>query len=199
MAEKKRTKERINLDRVRIAELALQAYTHQQIADIIKIETGTELSRRQITYDMGRVRKDWLKSQNDSFNLIQNRELARIDSLEAMLWNIVRETSGERTRAVIEKALRSSGEDSKEFELIINKITEYEEFHKPDPRYIAQILDCQKERRRILGVYAPKVKKEDHTFHIKGYVNVSPGDWPSNDDVIIEGEVVEPALGFGGK
>ena len=56
-----------------------------------------------------------------------------------------------------------------------------------DPRFIAQILTCQSERRKLLGLYAPQMIGVRKEVIVKGYRQVSPDEWPD----IIEGEFTE--------
>lgn len=198
MGTGKRTPEQINRDRKRVAELVLQNYTQREIIDLLEEETGLRLSQQQISYDMKKVRDDWLSTQRGSYDALVNRELARIDALESYLWQTLRDTSGPRTRAVIEKAFREAKENPEEYEVIIKKLTEYEEFHKPDPKYLDEIMECQKERRRLLGLYAPKIKKEERTLTVKAYAVVSPGDWPGDEGDVIEGEAIAAPVLPGG-
>ena len=72
MAAPKRQKDQILRDRARIAELKFQHYTDQQIADILADENqnGIVLSRRQINYDLGRIRKSWMQSRLESYGAL---------------------------------------------------------------------------------------------------------------------------------
>lgn len=102
--------------------------------------------------------------------------------------------------AIVCDALEESldhGEDSQTF---VNKITTTTEGKVGDPRFLAQIHEIQKERRKILGVYSPEL----HAIHlqkieVKGYTGGwSPDDWKEED--IVDGETVpQKELGDGNK
>jgi hypothetical protein len=78
------------------------------------------------------------------------------------------------------------GEDSETF---VNKVTETTEVRIGDPRFLAQIHEIQKERRKILGVYAPELHQLDiRKIELKGYSGGWSPDMWDNDD-IIEGNV----------
>lgn len=179
MAAKKRQKDQILRDRARIAELKFQNYTDAEIRDIIAQETGTELSRRQITYDINKVREEWRETRLSHFNALIMEELHRLDSTERMIWQAMRDSAvtGKQKETI------RRGEDGV---VTIDAV----EKSGIDPRFIAQILRVQEERRKLLGLYAPQQIGVHKEVTVKGYVNVSPDEWPDNDEDIIEGEII---------
>jgi len=189
MAEKKRTPDQILRDRQRIAELKMQSYTDTEIAEVITEETGTSLSRRQITYDVMKIREAWLTAQRDSYNAYITMELARINALENSIWQAMRESSTGRIKTVIERVMGELSDDvsAEDREMIISRVIETKESVAINPAYFTQIADAQKERRKLLGLYAPQELHINKIITTKGYIGVSPNDWP---DAIIEGEIV---------
>jgi intergrase/recombinase len=190
MATTKRTSTQLARDRKRTAELALQQFTHQEIADILAQETGIAVSRRQISYDMSVIKRDWVETQRASIGELLATELARIDVLERTIWKAMFDSAAEKERTIVEKVARrigdADGED--EYEMAVRKITQMLEKTTISPAYFQQIQECQKERRRLLGLYAPKLIGVQKTVKIKSYAEISPGDWPENT---IEGELVK--------
>lgn len=184
MARKKRSKDQVRADRARVAELKLQHHSDSEIAEILAKETGIELSRRQITYDMGKVRTTWLKRQNESYEMHVAIELARIDALEKEIWGALRASLEPKTKKVVDKILLDSGMSD---ELTVAKVQDTIETSSASPAFFAQILACQQERRKLLGLYAPQHSIVEK-ISIKGYASVSPSDWPGET---IEGELVE--------
>jgi len=192
MAKHKRTKEERAQDRARVMELKLQKYSDAEITRILNAETGLELSRRQISYDVQKVRNSWLRKAQDDYEMHVNMELARIDALEKEIWRALRDSSVGKEKRVIEKILADGGYTD---EMVVNRILEtYEQTHV-NPAYFTQIIQCQQERRKLLGLYAPQesiIRKID----VKGYVKISPGDWPSAKSSerqiadVIEGEII---------
>jgi hypothetical protein len=92
--------------------------------------------------------------------------------------------------AVIRDALEESldhGEDSQTF---INKITTTTEGKVGDPRFLAQIHEIQKERRKVLGVYSPELHAiQLQKIEVKGYKGGwSPDNWKVEEPV--EGEII---------
>lgn len=178
MAAPKRSKDQILADRARIAELKFQHYTDREIRDILAQETGIQLSERQINYDMNRIRDSWLEKRLESYGALVARELDRLDATEAVIWRAMKENAETgKQRHVIEEAERGT------------RTVETIEKAGVDPRFISQILDCQKERRKLLGLYAPQLIGIRKEVVKKAYVTVSPDDWPDAD--VIDGEFTE--------
>lgn len=187
----KRSKDQRRLDRKRVSELILQSYTHQEIADILFEETGTRLARRTIGADVAIVRKDWLEQRRDNYEMLINQELARADATEGEIWRAWRASCDESERKVVEEIAKKVGDDR---ELMVAKITTVTESGGVgDPRLMDKIIAVQKERRRLLGLYAPAKLgidiRQKSEVTIKGYAarDVSPDAWPD----IVEGEVVD--------
>jgi hypothetical protein len=90
--------------------------------------------------------------------------------------------------AIIRDALADSLEAGEDAETFINKITTTTEVRIGDPRYLSQIHEIQKERRKILGVYAPEMHQLDiRKVELKGYAGGwSPDEWKEDD--IIDGD-----------
>lgn len=186
MAGKKRSKEQLLHDRARIAELKLQQYTDAEIRDIIIAEGGVPVSRRQITYDMSRIRHAWLERQHESYHLLVFQELARIDALEREIWQEMRNSARGKEKEVVEKVARKiQDSDEDDYEMVVSKVTQTLEETSISPSYFAQIQECQKERRRLLGLYAPQQIGVQKTVVVKGYKDISPDDWD-----VVEGEVL---------
>lgn len=180
-----RTEDQTRYGRKRVAELALQGFGPTRIHEIL-VSEGHDLTLRQVSYDLKRVRENWLVAQEEAFEELVQKELFRLDMMERELWESVRLSTRGTTRTTVEKIVKKRWGDEEsddvvvtdeELELMINRITETtEEKSAPDPRYLSQIIEVQKERRRLLGLYAPK--KLSITEEIKAYAIVSPADWP---------------------
>ena len=94
----------------------------------------------------------------------------------------------EVVEAIVRDAIADSVDSGEDAQTFINRITTTTEERVGDPRYLAQIHEIQKERRKILGVYAPELHQLDvRKIELKGYAGGwSPDEWKSND--IIDGE-----------
>jgi hypothetical protein len=91
--------------------------------------------------------------------------------------------------AIVRDAIADSIDQGEDSETFVNKVTETTEVRIGDPRFLAQIHEIQKERRKILGVYAPELHQLDiRKIELKGYSGGWSPDMWDNDD-IIEGNV----------
>jgi hypothetical protein len=68
--------------------------------------------------------------------------------------------------------------------LILAKVRTMEKNLRPDARLYSLIIEVQKERRRLLGLYpATRISMEVGTdLRVKGYEMVSPDSWPGPVD-----------------
>jgi len=188
----KRTVEQRENDLRRVAELRLQKHTDREIAGILFEETGIQLSRQQIQYDRTAIRKMWLAETIDKYDVLIRRELARIDALEETIWQAMRDSMKPATKDVVNLARRKikdaeSKGDGDIYEMVKVKEMNILETSGVSPAFFSQIQECQKERRRLLGLYAPQQIDVHKNVVVKGYAVVSPSDW----DVVVEGEAVE--------
>lgn len=196
----KRDKAQIEFDRMRESELYLQGYTHAEIRDILERETGISLSRRTIGNDLKAIRKGWLDKREKDYEAFVNREADRIDVMERELWKAWRNSCEDASQEIIEqvaKALQEAGDDEA-YELVTKKVTRIVNKNNGvgNPKFLSMIIDAQKERRKLFGLYAPArlgidINKKSEIL-IKGYAikEVSPDAWPD----IIEGELVDIPL-----
>jgi hypothetical protein len=101
--------------------------------------------------------------------------------------------NAEVIEAIVRDALAESIDQGEDAETFVNKVTETTEARIGDPRFLSQIHEIQKERRKILGAYMPELHQLDiRKVELKGYSGGwDPGDWLDNKDVI-DGEVEEP-------
>ncbi len=175
MAKKKRNPDELLRDRALIAEMKFRGMKDEEIVEELQKITGTDVSRRQITYDVNKMRKEWQQSVQANFGAVMQREIERIDATESLIWQTMRDNAADgKTRHTIQKGERGEVEIS-----TVEKAG-------VDPRFIAQILRCQEERRKLLGLYSPQQVDIHHEVFVKGYVGVSPDDWPD----VIEGTVI---------
>lgn len=160
-----------------------QDYTQEQMRDLLHQETGCDLSRSQIRYDMKVIRKRWLKEQQFNYHSMVNEELARLDSLEHELWKNWRESKeGKVQKKRIEKVLDETAA-SADADLVIARVVEEVQDMGGDTTFLRLIIQTQQERRKLLGLYAPSrigvdIRKEERKISVKGYVGISPADWP---------------------
>jgi hypothetical protein len=181
----RRSNDQLDHDRSRVAELWLQHYTMGEIAEIVTRETGRAVSQNMVQNDINSMRKKWQLKQTINYDALMNQELKRLDTLEGELWRAIRRGLDPKTRVILEKMARQAESDGEEQELFLKKVTEIADSGVDNPGIFAQIADVQKERRRLLGLYAAKNINVNQHVTVKGYRVVSPDDW---DDNAIEGE-----------
>jgi hypothetical protein len=181
----RRSNDQLDHDRSRVAELWLQHYTMGEIAEIVTRETGRAVSQNMVQNDINSMRKKWQLKQTINYDALMNQELKRLDTLEGELWRAIRRGLDPKTRVILEKMARQAESDGEEQELFLKKVTEIADSGVDNPGIFAQIADVQKERRRLLGLYAAKNINVNQHVTVKGYRVVSPDDW---DDNVIEGE-----------
>ncbi len=195
----KRSKDQIIRDRKRVSELILQGYTHQQVADTLAEETGLQLSRSTIRADVEVIRRDWLEERRDNYDLLINQELSRCNSTETELWKAWRLSCNVSEKKIINEVAKQLEDGQDDLELVVAKVTTILDSKggAGDPRFFDKIISVQKERRRLLGLYAPARLgidiRQKNEIVIKGYAvkDVSPDVWPALDtgeEHIVEGE-----------
>jgi hypothetical protein len=89
MPANKRSEAERERDRVEIARLYLRGWSHQAIADRVNEQYPIEcqISRSQITYDIGVIVERWRESELADIDQAKARELAEIDQLEKTAWD----------------------------------------------------------------------------------------------------------------
>lgn len=195
---RKRSDRQIEKDRTRTAELMLQGYTQREIAEKLYQETGVKLSETTIQNDIAAIRKEWTKTRQETYDEWINMELVRINTMENELWRAWRASCNDNEKEVVERVRRAFDEDEDDFDLVVRKVTTTIEKSGGvgNVAIIDRIMDAQKERRRLMGLYAPArlgidINKKSEII-IKGYKvrEVSPDAWPD----VIDGEVTDVPL-----
>jgi len=123
---KKRTQGQREKDMEYIASEYLRGKYQYEIARELK------LTQQQISYDLKEIQRRWMASLDD-FDKAKGKELAKLDKLEAELW----EAWG-----------RSQNKKIKDTDIIVDD--------SGDPRFLSGILKCIERRCAILGLDAPK-------------------------------------------
>lgn len=195
----KRSEDQREHDRQFAIKLAVKGFTHREIADILHQETGRKLSRRQVGYDIQKVRERWLNEQIEEYDYLIKEELLRLSALEEEMWEAWRASKSNITQERVEKIARQAreeaGEDIDDDELVslmVSKVVTTTTDSVGDKGFLELIFKTQQERRKLLGLYSPARLnidvREEKTLNIKGYHTVSPDDWPDQGQKIIDGE-----------
>jgi hypothetical protein len=144
-----RTPEERETDLRRITDLYLQGKTQQEISLALGI------SRQQVSYDLGKVRRRWAEDTALNLDEIKLQQLDRIDALEREAWAAWFRSIPSNEPAEFEQGdqfrPRRKGDPD------LGRAAEVLTFG--DTKYLAQVQWCITERSKILGLYAP-VKNE---------------------------------------
>ena len=124
--------------RTAVARLYLRGRNQQEIAD----ELG--FTRKTVWDDIKEIRKEWQTQRLDDTEALINRELARLDHLEAEAFD-----AWERSK---QDAEQETVTDDPEKGQITKHVTTGQ---TGDPQYLAIILKCCERRCRLLGLDAP--------------------------------------------
>jgi hypothetical protein len=191
----KRNKNQIAVDRARIAQMLYTGMGASAIQRQLTRETGMELSLSQINYDIQKLREEWRESRAETYDEMVGQELQRLDVLEGMLWQALRNSLDPDEITVVDKRMQkvAEGGDDEETRAVIRSIKETVKSSKADVAIFKQIESVQKERRKLLGLYAPQMSITRQEISVKGYHTISPDDWdePEDDKDVIEGETIK--------
>lgn len=159
-----RSKSQIARDRKKIANLYLKGTYQYDIADELKISQST------VSRDLKALQKDWQKSSLIDIDKKKAEELAKVDRLEIEYWEGWHESQKD-AETVREESSRQG-----------KKKTVISKGQAGDPRFLAGIQSCINKRCELLGLDAPKKLEHSGEMVHKGYVNVSPDDWPDKPE-----------------
>lgn len=148
--QKKRPKLQTERDLKLIASLYLEGKTQAEI--------GTQLNLNQstISRELKKIVQDWKVERVHDLNEIKQRELARLDHLEATYWEAW--TRSIRTATVTMKKVIVQHE-----RVVGQEITDRSTEEIGDAKFLDSIQDIIAARLRIFGIEAPK--KSEVTFH----------------------------------
>lgn len=138
-----------------IVKMYSQKKSHKEIAKFVGI------SRPRVSQILRDIRAAWRETYMDSFNVVINEQLAKIDAIEAELWEGW-ERSKQFRRSIINKKGEERGEwtDVKQQEFQVNRDNDLAE-PPGDPKFLAQVQSCIDQRAKLLGLYASEVRQKE--------------------------------------
>lgn len=142
-----RNKQQVEQDRATEVELWLKGWTLRAIATQVGISEG------QVRYDLRQVEQEWRAKAVYDFDLIRQRELRRIDLLEAEAWAAWEKSKGPREITTTRQSKKVLA--PVEMTSTTTAASKRNEQRDPDARYMAVIQWCISERAKLLGLYAP--------------------------------------------
>lgn len=134
--------------RRKTARLYLEGHSQREIADRLRVSVAT------VGGDLAKIRKQWLDSTLIDFDEAKAKEIAKIDAVEAELWEAWRRScKPNRVTEITEKASvlvhkKSRTTVNEPFER--NQKTVLRD-QSGDPRFMDGILKCVEMRLRLLG------------------------------------------------
>lgn len=141
MTGPKRTKIKVQQDRMRIARLYLEGKMQVEIA----AELG--LSQGQISLDLKAIQKEWREVRFADIDQLKADQLAKIDTVEVEAWSAWRKSQEDRVISLAEK--NTVGENSQ------SRTHMRKETQSGDPRFLERICWCIEQRVKIFGLAAP--------------------------------------------
>jgi len=135
----KRTKTEADRDRMVIAQMYLQGKTQRQIGQ----ELG--ISQQQVSYDLKKVRKEWMERASIDFDRAKAQELAKLDAIEAEAWERHMASIGETETKEAEHGETDRNGKHKKSRVVRKQIN-------GNPKWMDIILKCIDKRCQILGI-----------------------------------------------
>ena len=138
-----------------IVRLWAKSWSHQKIAEHFGV------SRVRITQILGNIRSNWKKEFMEDYNFFVNRELARIDALEAEAWE-----AWERSKRALKSVKYKTGMERG----VDTDLTELEYLADDQSRlvtaegnhyFLKQVESCINMRIRVLGLTAKDKRDAD--------------------------------------
>src|SRR5262249_27912486 len=123
--------------RQQIAEMRLQGWSQQAIADRLDITQAT------VSNDLKSIRQQWRERMIADFNDLQAEELQRVERIEREAW-----AGWERSQKPAESAVIEADPKKARRKTVKNQ--------HGDPRFLSIVSSCIQSRRAILGLDAPK-------------------------------------------
>jgi hypothetical protein len=183
MPARLRSPGQVQADRAKISNMYLRGFSLMTIAN----EMG--VSRENVAYEMGKIRKEWRASAVFDFALARQQELARIDLIEQEAWR-----AWENSKAPIEAtSTRQRRRDLKfpmavprpgeEAELPVDSVSEANKrstMRDPNAGFLDRIAWCVEMRCKILGLVAPQELRHTGTIQQIHEIFYEPAALPDN-------------------
>lgn len=180
-----------------MAELSLAGYSDDEISDLISRETGLQITRRQVGYDLARLHDQWLAGAAEDHAKEMVIELRRLDRLERELWQAWRRSQEDAETLTEEEFHVDPDRKTKKKNKLKDQIDDEWLDNPPagtpvksklvrqgqsgNPAFTAQIHAVQQERRRLKNLYAAQRSELEITHKVKSYNIVSPADFDDPD------------------
>ncbi len=162
--------------RARIVDIWLETNkTHEEIGLIVG------LSRPTVSQHLARAHEDWKANALASYEAKVRRELAKLDKVEATLWEAWRRSCKDAvvtTSEVVQGRGKTQGSKAG-----TSKISERREGQAGDARFLAEIRACVELRAKVLGLITKQVQHSGSMEVVKTYHLPASG---RQEDAVVE-------------
>lgn len=176
-----------------IADHKLKGYTAAQIQPILA-QQGIDWSVRHINRTFNQTMERWRQETNtevtERYEQMLATDLKRLEAAEQEAWANYRSAlaANEITTQEVEEILEENADLS-----VARRVRTEKPGLDTALKWFRVILDIQRERRKIVGLYAPeKLQIEKTDTKVKMYVGLALESWPSSpSEKLAEENVIE--------
>ena len=183
----RRTEEQLMVDRESAVSLSLQGHTHPEIARILTEKRDYSVSTGMVSNDLAKGRQELAERFVERTEMMLSYEIRRVEVLEGVAWKKFREFGSEGEMSEIER-VDITGERQEVMRRYLSQKNAGVELG-----WFNKIIDLQKERRRLLNMYAPThltlVHNQKDEVKTKTYIGWTPEAWKSKN--VLEGELAD--------
>ncbi len=156
MAANKRTDKQIEEDKLFISKELVKSTPYRKIAELLNAankEAGKDytLVYSQIAYDVKKILQDWREERKETIDLVVDRELRKLDVIEAECWAAWEKSKGGKRTTKINGGSTDGGTVAGGS---IKERSIEETFG--DVRFLDKVMSCMDRRKELLGYAAPK-------------------------------------------
>jgi hypothetical protein len=142
MAAPKRSKIQRQKDRATIANLYLQGWTQQKIAEYL------ELNQSNVSRELTKIKLAWKAEATRDFDLHLTEQLRRLAMVEGEYWEAWQRSQQPKEQSLQEKLSEvATNGDSR------TKVQRKTEARIGDPRFLEGLVRCHQERSKLLSLY----------------------------------------------
>ncbi|MFQ6026919.1 MAG: hypothetical protein ACE5Q6_05315 [Dehalococcoidia bacterium] len=183
MAAPKRTPIEIEDHRRQISGYYLRGLTQAEIGKRL------DLTQQMVSYDLKAIQEQWRKNTTINLDEAKLKELARIDALERTYWAAWESSLAEKETDSTE---RREGATSVSTKASIKK-----EQRDGNPAFLEGVMNCIKERSKLLGLYAAVKTESDVSLRVRrGATDLSQATDAELDAIIESGQAIQEARGI---
>jgi hypothetical protein len=187
----RRTAAQRDIDREEALVLSVQGYSNPEIVRLMSERRDYTLSIGMVTHDLTKARSMLADRFFERAEAALAMEMKRVEVLEKEAWHHFRRVINGSTMTKVVEVLSDDGESVETLKETLTSESPYA------LGWFNKILDIQKERRRLLKMYAPEhltliQMSKVEEVKVKAYASFNPGeDWPDAPQKMIPGEIVD--------